>query len=953
MAVLAFLGPLELCAAAASASTTETLYLSGTGADDTVRWNFRVDRGMRANQTTTIPVPSCWELQGFGEYEYGYVSRDQKPAPARAKGIYSHHFDVPSTWSDRRIFLVFDGVMTDAEVKVNGQLAGPVHQGGFYRFRYDVTPLLRFGEPNALEVTVAKESANPSVNRAERRADYWNFAGIFRPVYLQAVPQQFLDRVAIDARADGSLTMQAVIGGEGEADTLVVEVIDREGNVLLSAPPYPVPQSEHTVTMQLRLANPSLWTAETPNLYLARVRLQREGVPQHTIEQRFGFRTIELRTDSGLFVNGKKIRLRGVCRHSFHPDNGRTTSRAISRQDIETIKAMNMNAVRTVHYPPDAHFLELCDEMGLYVMDELGGWHGKYDTTVGQGLVREMVTRDVNHPSIILWANGNEGGWNRQLDGEFAKWDLQNRVVLHPWEKFNGIHTGHYPRYDELKTRLETHLTLPTEFLHGLYDGGHGAGLADYWEAIRSSPRGLGGFLWALMDESVKRTDLGGKLDGQVNLAPDGIVGPYREREGSFYAIRDLWSPVRIVLAHLPDDFDGTIPVENDYDFTNLNQCSFGYELWDFPKPADDTIGHLVREKGTVPAPNVEPGQAGTLRLSLPADWRQADALYLVASDVSGRPIRSWTWPTQSLTRMVSPHLPTASDGADLAAPVASVAGRNLRVQAGPHAFVFSLAEGRLEQVTIAGKPADLSGGPDLIAEQAPLPSDPRLNKAVVSPPVPLPSVKPPPSVMRKLVHRLEGHCYLIRAEFDGPLRLIEWQVNAQGQLRLHFEYRLDGEFDYYGVAFRCPEAKLNGVKWLGNGPYRVWKNRLAGAALDVWSKPHNNVRTGGDWGYPEFKGFHAFGWAVLETEACPITMLVENPGDASEQLYLGLFTPRFPPDPKYATAVMPEADIALLHAIPGIGCKGFSAALSGPMGQKTHSATSHSATVWFQFGKR
>src|SRR5690606_23454398 len=131
---------------------------------------------------------SCWEQHGFGAYEYGVESRGStrmpvRPPPPAERGLYRHEFSVPAEWRDRVVRIVFEGVMTDTEVKVNGRLAGPVHQGGFYRFRYDITDKLRFDAPNLLEVAVSKRSANESVNRAERQADYWNFGGIFRPVW--------------------------------------------------------------------------------------------------------------------------------------------------------------------------------------------------------------------------------------------------------------------------------------------------------------------------------------------------------------------------------------------------------------------------------------------------------------------------------------------------------------------------------------------------------------------------------------------------------------------------------------------------------------------------------------------------------------------------------------------------------------------------------------------------
>ena len=289
------------------------------------------------------------------------------------------------------------------------------------------------------------------------------------------------------------------------------------------------------------------------------------------MSERFGFRTIEVRKGDGVYLNGQKIRLKGVNRHCFWPDSGRTLNRTISYEDARLIKAMNMNAVRMSHYPPDKHFLEACDELGLYVIDELTGWQSAYDTKAGRPLVSLLVKRDVNHPSILFWANGNEGGWNTELDGDYALYDPQKRAVLHPWALFGDIDTAHYREYAlHLKLLNEApDLYMPTEFLHALYDGGAGAGLNDYWKAIKNSPRGAGGFIWVLADEGVVRTDRGGRFDNDGNHAPDGIVGPCRQKEGSFYTVKEIWSPVQVLLDTLNASFDGVIPVENDYAFTN------------------------------------------------------------------------------------------------------------------------------------------------------------------------------------------------------------------------------------------------------------------------------------------------------------------------------------------------------------------------------------------------
>jgi len=209
-----------------------------------------------------------------------------------------------------------------------------------------------------------------------------------------------------------------------------------------------------------------------------------------TREVRTGFRTLEFHPHDGLYLNGTKLVLKGVNRHSFSVEGGRATSAALSRADAELIRGMNMNAVRS-HYPPDEHFLDMCDSLGLLYLNELAGWHDAYDTEVGRKLLREMLERDVNHPCIVLWGNGNEGGWNTKLDSLFDQYDpLQKRHVIHPWADFDGLDTHHYPTYLTGVGRLTNgyNVFLPTEFMHAMYDEGGGAGLRDFWGAHANGP---------------------------------------------------------------------------------------------------------------------------------------------------------------------------------------------------------------------------------------------------------------------------------------------------------------------------------------------------------------------------------------------------------------------------------------------------------------------------------
>jgi hypothetical protein len=943
---------LLLPGSAQAGDETQVIWLSGQGKDDPVPWEFFCTGGRNSGQWTTIGVPSNWELQGFGSYNYG---RDRTKSDEQGK--YRRTFTVPQDWADRRIFLVFDGVMTDTQVWINGKSAGPVHQGGFYRFRYEIGHLLQPGE-NLLEVTVSKVSANRSVEEAERHADYWVFGGIYRPVRLEAVPKQFIDWVAIDAQADGYFRMDVHVNGSGDADTIRAQItgpvnapaqqpreqvfewssategaessfdmpvaLGRSGAQVvlpLAADPFETRfdtgQTKATVTGNG--AGHSTWTAETPYVYAVKVDLMRKDQVVHTMTKRFGFRTFEVRPGDGLYLNGQKIVLKGVCRHSFWPDSGRCLSRQISYDDVRLIKDMNMNAVRMSHYPPDEHFLDACDELGLYVLDELAGWQKPpYDTEIGKQLVKEMVTRDVCHPAILFWDNGNEGGWNRDLDGEFALYDPQKRTVLHPWENFNGVDTDHYETYASTLNKLSSPtLFMPTEFLHGLYDGGHGAGLDDYWNATLASPIGAGGFLWALVDEGVVRTDKNGQIDVAGNQAPDGIVGPYRQKEASFYTIKQIWSPVQIDMEKLPEDFNGVVEVENRYDFTNLQDCTFDVQLARFPAPAEKKDGHTPLFRHSFPGPNVRPHQRGKLSLGLPANWRDADVLYLTASDPNGQQIRSWSWDMQPAKHFIDKYVTRESP----TRTAVEQEGDRISIIAGDLALVFDGMTGSLTQITRNGRAIDFANGPHLIGGEG------QVSRITTSNDEELGTVD-------------------VGFRYEGDMQRAAWTIYPTGWVLLDYQYSLNGQFDVFGINFDFPEEQMRSMRFLGDGPYRVWKNRLKGGTLDVWSNKYKNDVPGATWDFPEFKGYYKnWRWVVFETAQGDITMV-----NGTDDLYLGVYTPNDGPAPANTKLDAPATGIALLHGIPAIGTKFNKPEALGPQGQKNQAAGTYRAQVWFHF---
>ena len=272
-------------------------YLSGIDKDSSVEWDFMCSSGRNSGKWTRIKVPSCWETQGFGTYYYGW----EEPYGSDETGYYRHRFVVPGTWKGCSVSIVFEGSMTDTEVSVNGSSAGPKHEGGFYRFSYDITDRLCYGKENLLEVKVRKCPADSSVYRAERQTDFWLFGGIYRPVYLEIKPMRHIRSLAVDARADGALSVLPMLS-DGSGGEVTVSVETLSGDTILATATAPAGDTIRTIVNGVRT-----WSQERPSLYRLVARLVDRGQVIHSVDERIGFRTVEFRPADGFYLNGRRI----------------------------------------------------------------------------------------------------------------------------------------------------------------------------------------------------------------------------------------------------------------------------------------------------------------------------------------------------------------------------------------------------------------------------------------------------------------------------------------------------------------------------------------------------------------------------------------------------------------------------------------------------------------------
>lgn len=797
--------------------------------------------------------------------------------------------------------------MTDAEVKINDVIAGPTHQGAFYRFSYDITDKLKFGKKNSMEVTVRKQSADKSVNAAERRADWWLFGGIYRPVYLMAKPRTQIDHIAVDARADGTLRTDVYLKNISKGQQVELSLISCDSQLPIGRQVCGL-LTEERQTLTTHWNNIKTWDPEHPNLYRLTMRLlSTTGDVVHEITERIGFRTIEFRPEDGIYLNGTRLLVKGTNRHCFDSETGRTISRELSLKDALLIKQMNMNAVRS-HYPPDTHFLEVCDSIGLLYLNELCGWQNSYSTAIAEKLLPEMMFRDVNHPCIFIWANGNEGGWNTAIDNRFANYDPQKRHVIHPWADFNGLDTRHYPNSTDNMYRLERghKVFMMTEFLHGLYDRGQGAGLKGLWSKFKANPLFAGGFLWAYVDEAIRRTDTG-QMDTYGPNAPDGIVGANREKEGSFYTVREVWSPIQINPFKITSSFKGDFYVANDYLFSNLNECRMKWKVMRLPIPRVSDSPICLAE-GSVLLPAIQPGEKGTAHFDLPEKFFNGDVLELEAYSATGDTVCNWAFPIKNNRKYFAEYRHLQ--------PAATTAARyqtndnSVTLMANGVAATFNKANGNLVEVKNGSKVISLSDGP--------LPVGMKM-------------------LFSSANLKMQGDTAIYTVKYKGAADSIVWRMTPDGLLgmdALVLNYRADNKFDgaYFdrpvhnlGFSFSFPEKNVSGMRWLGKGPYRVWKNRIEGTNYAIWQKDYNNTVTGEYYHplvYPEFKGYHAgLYWATLQSQTTPMTVYSETDG-----IFFRVFTPEEQRDREsrgISVKEYPAGDISFLFEIPAVNSQG------------------------------
>jgi len=624
------------------------------------------DEGFDVSNWANITVPGNWQLQGFQDIPiYTNVVYPFPPDPPQVPkenptGCYRNTFDLDPAWLDRSIYLLFESVDAAFYLWVNGQEVG-YSQDSRLPAEFDVTPFVRAGQ-NTLAVQVMRYCDGSYLEDQ----DMWLLSGIQRDVILYSKPQIGLEdytvRTLLDNRyEDAILHIEAQITSLAVPSEFTVEAMlyDAEGIPVFENPV--VARFNDRVLHQRGIkngwavishpvTNPKKWTAETPYLYKLVLTLRNaQGEAIDFESSRVGFRQVEIK-DGLILLNGKRLVLRGVNRHEHHPERGRALTKEDMRREIKLMKQFNFNAVRTSHYPDHPTWYDLCDEYGIYLVDEANlETHGVWDDLSNDPLwlhaymerATRLVLRDKNHPSVLFWSLGNESGCgtNHYAMAAWMRANDPTRFIHYesgrPGPEVSDVYSEMYPDLGRIKQVLaDPNEKRPVVMCEYAYAKGNSTGnFFKFWDMVDTFPRFHGGFIWDWNDKALLATNekgqpywaYGGDFGGDFNydqphedpqMCCNGVVGPDLEPHPGAFEVKKVQAPVGISTA---DVLVRRFTIWNKYHTLGLNHLDIAWELTEDGQPI---------QTGTLPPLEIAAGAKGQLTIPFQKPELQPGAEY-------------------------------------------------------------------------------------------------------------------------------------------------------------------------------------------------------------------------------------------------------------------------------------------------------------------------------------
>ncbi len=583
----------------------------------------------------TIQVPACWEMNGYGDPIYvngGYPWMNQfkndpphVPSENNYVGSYRKTIVIPASWSGKEVYAHFGAVCSNMWLWVNGKFVG-YSEDSRLEAEFNVTKYLKKGE-NVIAFQVFRWCDGTYLEDQ----DMFHYSGVSRDCYLYSREKSHIKDIRIvpsldDQYVDGELSISMQLQGKGE---VCLSLSDANGNLVAEESV----KGSGTLQSTIAVVNPLKWSAEQPNLYLLTATLTSGGKVMESIPQWVGFREIEIK-NSQVLINGQPVLFKGANRHEMDPDGGAYVTRERMIQDVRRMKQLNINAVRTCHYPDDNFFYELCDKYGLYIVAE-----ANLEST-GMGYNKNSLTddpdyalcylerntrnleRSFNHPSVIFWSLGNESAMGVNMETcytELKKMD-SSRPVQYERAKgteFTDIYAPMYHHYEKNIEYCEnpenTQPLIQCEFAHAM--GNSQGGFMEYLDLMRKYPNYQGGFIWDFVDQSNRWVDRDGvaifgyggdynRYDMSHNnflnngvISPDRKLNPHADEVKYYY--QSIWSSLKDAQA-------GVISVYNENFFSDLSNCSMEWQLV--------SNGEVV-ERGVVSTIDLAPQQTTDVEL--------------------------------------------------------------------------------------------------------------------------------------------------------------------------------------------------------------------------------------------------------------------------------------------------------------------------------------------------
>ena len=571
---------------------------AAAGSDDFAQPNYD------DHEWDTLQTPSNWEIAGYSIPTYNAVDD--------AVGQYRRWVTVPAAWAGRKIVWRFDGAFNGAEIFVNGQKAG-YHESGYTAFDVDLTGLVRPGQRNLFAVRLSKTTPSSEAETG----DYQNLGGIYRDTSLIAVPQTHVADITVrtpltndfqDALLEATVSVAGAPGSMARVSGILTDLEGKPTGVRLSGTARIGADGAGIVSLSAPVKSPRLWSAEKPALYYLVLELAQDGAFAERVEQRFGFRQVTIQ-DNVVLWNGRAIKATGICRHDFWADKGYALTDKEWNQDLTMMKAANINAVRTSHYNHAARFLELCDEKGMYILDEVPFcWVDNLvkDPQFAPALLSraaDTVARDKNRACVLAWSLGNEnpvGPDTQEVFDLVQKLDPTRPAFASgagPWDvKGQQFRDEHYPGPEAIQHYIDVDSSKApavfTEHPHTFYSReaqDYDPGISDLWSEtliktwniLWKQPKILGSFIWEWQNQGIAdkfpdhTTEFWFGQDHMRQENNKGIVSAYRVPKAEWWIVKSAYSPI-VVGARTVTPTGGacSIPITNHYAFTDLSEVS-------------------------------------------------------------------------------------------------------------------------------------------------------------------------------------------------------------------------------------------------------------------------------------------------------------------------------------------------------------------------------------------